>query len=128
MNSPNREVETRIACGHAIGSCIITWDGYVTGCVYDGDCKFGFGNVKNESIKSIWNKRNEQLVRLHVEHRWDELNDACRNCNSWKHIGEMRVDENGQPVVRNYSPNGAIYDSLPEAETHDAEFSMECSD
>lgn len=43
-----------VACGNAVGTMAITWDGRVVNCVMDVDAEFVCGDVNTESIKSIW--------------------------------------------------------------------------
>lgn len=92
----------RIACGNAVGTMAITWDGKVTNCVMDVDAQYTCGDVTKESIKDIWNRRNQTMVSKHMEHRFDELPDICKTCTDWMIIGEERFDENGNPVQKNY--------------------------
>ena len=92
----------RVACGNAIGVLAITWDGKVTHCNMDADASHVFGDVTKESIKDIWIRRNKELVSKHLEHKWDELPEMCKNCTDWAIIGEERFDENGTPVLKNY--------------------------
>lgn len=104
------EVEDgRIACAHAVGTCVITWDGEMAGCAFDSDNSFGFGNVNQKSIKEIWKERNRSFINAHLEHRWDDLPYACKICNDWKNIGEDRTDENGSPIEKNYDANKKIF-------------------
>lgn len=94
--------ENRVACGTAVGIMIITWDGKVANCAMDADAKYVYGDTNVESIKSIWKRRNETMVRKHIEHRFDELPEICRNCTDWMIIGEQRFDENGNPIEKSY--------------------------
>ena len=95
--------QKRIACGNAIGIMAITWDGKVVNCVMDVDNKYELGDVNKDSIKDIWAKHNKVLAYKHMEHKWDELPEICRECNDWAIIGEERFDEKGEPVTKNYS-------------------------
>ena len=97
--------EERLACGHAVGVCAITWDGNVVTCAMDADGKGIYGNVCQDSILKIWETRNDALVKKHLEHRFDELPAVCRGCNDWKIIGENRFDEDGNSAIRSYQPN-----------------------
>lgn len=97
--------EERIACGNAVGILPITWEGEAVNCVMDVDAQYVCGNVKEESIKSIWQRRNEDMVRKHIEHRFDELPEICQNCSDWVIIGEERYDEKGNRVNKNYNQN-----------------------
>lgn len=105
-------VETRIACGNAVGILPITWDGRVPMCVMDIDAVYQIGDVNKESIKSIWQKRNKMLVEKHFEHQWDSLPEICVNCNDWTVVGEERYDEYGNAVAKNYDPASEMFPGL----------------
>ncbi len=92
----------RVACGNAVGILPITWDGKVPLCVMDVDAKFPVGDVNKESIKDIWQSRNETLVKKHLKHQWDDLPVICKKCMDWTVIGEERFDEYGRPVQKKY--------------------------
>lgn len=62
------------------------------------NCSVSFGNVNETSIRELWKRKNEAFVRLHLEHRWDELPEMCKHCRDWKIIGEMRYDEYGRSM------------------------------
>lgn len=96
------EKDARIACGNAVGTMAITWDGKVALCVMDVDAKNICGDVSKETIRSIWTRRNHEFVSLHMEHRFNELPLICRKCTDWEIIGEERYDENGRPQNKSY--------------------------
>lgn len=97
------EVQTdRIACGNAVGILPITWDGKAVNCVMDVDAQYVCGDVTKSSIKEIWTKRNEDMVKKHIEHKWDELPKICQSCTDWVVVGEERFDENGNRVEKSY--------------------------
>ena len=101
------EIE-RIACGNATGILPITWDGLAVNCVMDVDAQYVCGDVNKDTVKMIWQRRNNNMVIKHVEHRFDELPEICKNCTDWSIIGEERFDENGNPVNKNYSQDNAM--------------------
>lgn len=101
--------EDRIACGHGAGTAAISWDGIVAGCAWDCDLQMACGNILEESLKTIWMRRNEKFLKLHFEHRWEELPEICRNCRDWKIIGEIRYDEKGNIIKRNYNQTQKIF-------------------
>lgn len=104
-SSENIHIDVNIQrqpCAHAIGIFVITWDGKATNCVMDVDGKFICGDVRQESIKSIWQRRNRTLIEKHMNHKWSELPDICKKCSDWFIVGEERFDENGIPVKKNY--------------------------
>lgn len=94
--------KNRVACGNAVGIMVVAWDGRVVNCAVDGDAKHVCGDANTESLKSIWQRRNRDMVQKHMEHRFDELPEICRNCTDWMIIGEERFDENGKPVEKSY--------------------------
>ena len=98
----------RCACGTAVGILAITWDGKATNCVMDVDAKYLCGDVTKESIKSIWQRRNKELVEKHKAHRWDELPKICKNCLDWQIVGEERFDEKGVAIEKNYAIKGKM--------------------
>ena len=95
-------VDLRIACGNAVGILPITWDGKAALCVMDVNADYPCGNLNTSSIKEVWQKRNEEFVKKHMEHRFDELPAICRSCTDWEIIGEKRYDENGNEIGKNY--------------------------
>lgn len=98
---PETETE-RVACGNAVGILPITWDGKAVNCVMDVDSQYVCGDVKEETIKEIWMRRNQNMVKKHMEHKFEELPEICRNCTDWAVIGEERFDETGKPVQKDY--------------------------
>lgn len=92
----------RIACGNAVGILPITWDGKAVNCVMDVDAQYVCGDVTSESIKNIWDRRNTNMVRKHMEHKFEELPEICKHCTDWSVIGEERFDEFGNPVHKSY--------------------------
>lgn len=99
----------RIACGNAIGQLPIAWNGIAGGCAWDFDTKIILGNVQNETIKNIWKYKIDTLIKCHMQHKWDELPPICKTCTNWKTIGEMRFDENKNPVIRKYGSEQKIH-------------------
>ena len=101
----NDRQEDRIACGYAVGTLAITWDGKVVDCLMDVDAESVCGDANIESVSDIWKRRNEEFVKKHMEHKWGELPAFCQNCTDWKTIGEERFDENGKSINKNYDSN-----------------------
>ncbi len=106
---PEAETE-RVACGNAVGILPITWNGKAVNCVMDVDAKYVCGDAEKESIKDIWMRRNENMVRKHLEHKFDELPVICHNCTDWAIIGEERFDENGNAIEKNYKHSDKMLD------------------
>lgn len=108
--------KNRVACGYAVGIMAITWEGKVAGCVMDVDAKLVCGDVKAESIKNIWKRHVETMVKKHIEHRFDELPEICRNCTDWMIVGEERFDEHGNPVEKSYQHDKSMLSANTETD------------
>lgn len=108
-DSDNGLQTERIACGHSVGTMGITWNGDAVSCPLDSDGEYVYGNLFESSIREVWAKRNREFTDLHLEHRWDKLPETCRNCRDWMMIGEMRYDEYGNLMNRNYDISERIH-------------------
>lgn len=98
--------EQRYACAYAIGQCVIGWDGRVAACGWDCEIEAQQGDVNSQTIKEIWNNKRQNLIRLHMEHKFEELPTLCKKCSDWKCVGgELRLDEDGKNYDRNYEAN-----------------------
>lgn len=100
----------RVACGSGIGILPITWDGLAINCVMDCNADFPCGNVRESSIKEIWKKRNEFLVKPQLCHDWEALPEICHGCTDWMVVGEKRWDEKGMPIEKTYDKSSRMYD------------------
>lgn len=107
-NGSNSDGATRIACGSGIGILPIAWDGTVVNCVMDCNADYPCGNANTSTIKEIWKKRNEFLVKPQLEHRWNALPEICKNCNDWMIVGEKRWNEKGDPVEKIYEKSSQM--------------------
>lgn len=74
----------RYPCYWAMRTFNICWDGRVSLCSCDFDCKFNAGDVNNESIQSIWLNSLKKIRDLHVGGRFNELPDFCYQCTDWQ--------------------------------------------
>lgn len=92
----------RIACGWAIGTCPITWDGNMVACGTDCDAECVFGNVMEQSIKEIWNGKRQDFVSYHMNHEFSKLPKLCLQCQDWQVIGTINLDEQGNEYNKEY--------------------------
>lgn len=109
MHSNLSDKDFRIVCGIAVGIVMITWDGKMVNCADDADGTVIWGDLNTESLRDIWRRRNEQMIKYHFSHEWDKLPAICRTCNDWQIIGEERFDENGNPINKNYNTTGRTF-------------------
>ena len=81
----------RHKCYWAMDTISITDQGDVTMCAADPDARYVAGNLKEQSIISIWEGKLRDLRTLHREGRWDELPHPCNACNDWSVSYEDRL-------------------------------------
>lgn len=78
---PNLE---RVPCKWGLTHCAILWDGRMTACGVDSEGEFIAGNVKDSSIKEIWNGPHKSFREIHLDKRWEDLPEICKNCLDWQ--------------------------------------------
>jgi radical SAM protein with 4Fe4S-binding SPASM domain len=66
-------------CKRAHYSTVISWDGKLLPCCYDKNAVYCFGNIKEQSLKEIWNSQNARdFLLLGLKNR-NEIS-ICNNC------------------------------------------------
>lgn len=80
---PNAEVERR-PCYWLMRTMNICTDGRVAFCSCDTHCRVPCGNVRESTMKRIWNGPMRAYRRLHEEGRYEELPPLCANCMDWQ--------------------------------------------
>lgn len=74
----------RYPCYWAMRTFNICWDGRVSLCSCDFDCKFNAGDINNESIQSVWLSSLKNIRDMHTNGKFNELPDFCRDCMDWQ--------------------------------------------
>ena len=74
----------REACYWAMQSFCITDTGVVVNCAVDLDASLNAGNVKDSSIKEIWNGALKQNRINHIAKNWGALPSICKECQDWQ--------------------------------------------
>ncbi len=74
--------EERIPCPWAITMMHVFWDGRVPRCPGDTEGEEGVGNAWDEALTVLWNRLGTYREK-HLEYRFDELPERCRNCKDW---------------------------------------------
>ena len=92
----------RQPCSWAMTTMVIAHDGQVVNCACDLGAEINNGNIKEISIKDIWNTKLKDFRLKHIEHRFEELNDMCKKCRDWQSNGEIHYDN------QNWSNNDTI--------------------
>lgn len=76
----DKNTDRKSPCFRLWNSMAIYWDGTVVPCCFDTDKKITLGNVNNETIKEIWNKKEiVQLRKKHILGSQGEI-ELCKNC------------------------------------------------
>jgi len=79
----NAEVD-RKQCYWLMRTMSICADGRVALCAVDLHCRVPCGDVREKSLKELWQGRLKELRAMHNESRWNELPEICRNCMDWQ--------------------------------------------
>ncbi|NPA44738.1 MAG: SPASM domain-containing protein, partial [Chlorobi bacterium] len=66
-------------CKRLWESAVITNTGEILPCCFDKDAKYSFGNVNNESFKSINNNKKALNFRKQLLSNRKQI-DICKNC------------------------------------------------
>ena len=73
----------REPCLWAMDTMAIHWNGNIVMCAVDCDGKYVGGNVQASSLKEVWNGPLRWIRELHVQRRYKELPQVCRECPDW---------------------------------------------
>ncbi|NNC82640.1 MAG: radical SAM protein [Flavobacteriales bacterium] len=60
-------------------SCVITWDGKVVPCCFDKDASHVMGDLKEDSLETIWQSETYNRFRNAILRSRSEI-DICKNC------------------------------------------------
>ncbi|MHB8261927.1 MAG: radical SAM/SPASM domain-containing protein [Bacteroidia bacterium] len=66
-------------CWRMWSGCVITWDGLVVPCCFDKDAQHRLGNLKETSLKEVWQSKTYNSFRSSILHSRKEI-DICSNC------------------------------------------------
>lgn len=76
--------DQRWPCYWAMQSMSITDQGKVVTCAVDLDARYIAGDVTQNSLKSIWLGSLRSLRQAHLDSRWHDLPQVCRDCRDWQ--------------------------------------------
>ena len=78
------KIEDRHACLNPWRLCVVDWDGSFVICPLDYSAKVIMGNIKNQSIKEVWNGDEYKKIRLmHINNEFGNF-PLCKNCELWR--------------------------------------------
>lgn len=79
------EALKRRPCYWLMRTINICADGRVALCSVDVHCRVPCGNVREQSVKQLWQQGMLKEYRgMHLEGRFSELPEMCRNCADWQ--------------------------------------------
>lgn len=86
VDAPNLSLgeEDRWACYWAMRTMSITDTGKVVTCAVDLDARFVAGDVRESSLKEVWNGSLKRLRNLHERRDFALLPPICRDCRDWQ--------------------------------------------
>ena len=89
--------ETGRRCWRLWRSAVVNWDGGYAPCCYPTDAEQDFGNVKQHSVREIWNNRHYTSARDLFKGRESQgVEVGCVNCNVYlESEAGMRRNGNG---------------------------------
>jgi MoaA/NifB/PqqE/SkfB family radical SAM enzyme len=76
--------DDRWPCYWAMRTMSITDSGDAVTCAVDLDACHVAGNVKEHTLREIWNGPLRELRALHLAQKFDELPGICRDCRDWQ--------------------------------------------
>lgn len=80
LSTTRKKWVNKLPCLRLWNSLSICWDGKVTACCYDSDCKLFVGDLSTNTIKDIWNgNKMNQLKEMHLKGESNKL-PLCAEC------------------------------------------------
>ena len=83
-NLQKNEQVGRKPCYWLMKTMSVCADGEAALCAVDLHCRVKCGNVKTSSIRQVWHELLREYRKMHLEDRFDELPEVCRNCQDWQ--------------------------------------------
>ena len=84
----------RVPCQWALNHAGILWDGRLVACGVDSEGRFVAGNLKENSLKELWNTTHGDFRKIHLERRWQDLPAVCFTCLDWQTTDRNYLEQN----------------------------------
>lgn len=81
VTMPVRKLSGPVTCDFPWKRMTVTWDGDVTPCCFDFDKRYVLGNIRQDSLASIWNGAPMRALRREFA-SGKVTNPLCRNCSN----------------------------------------------
>ncbi len=83
-NLKENDPANRKPCYWLMKAMNICADGEVTLCSVDIHCRVPCGNIKEKTMKEVWNGKLGEYQKMHNEKRFAELPQMCADCRDWQ--------------------------------------------
>jgi len=87
-----KPLKDRVPCGWVMDTLPILSDGRVAACATDVHGRLILGNIKNKTIREIWNGSHKLVRKLHYNKYWDKLPRLCKKCTDWNSYSSEVVE------------------------------------
>ena len=78
------DTDDRLPCYWAMNTINITDQGDIALCSADLDCAVNMGEIRNHSIKEIWNTTLKEFRTNQREGNWNKIPPMCQQCKDWQ--------------------------------------------
>lgn len=103
-------LEDKDVCTYIFYAMAVNADGTVSACCPDWDQKLVVGNLRQESLRAIWNSAAmTDLRRLHLQGRRRE-NSVCRACGHIKYAQVDNIDAFKQPLLEKLEARQQVHE------------------
>lgn len=87
----------RIACPWGNNAAAIHQNGNLVACAVDYEGRFVAGNVKDKTIKNLWQGEHKAKLRQpHRNHDWQKIPEVCQGCPDWQVVGSSYLGPEDQ--------------------------------
>jgi len=103
-------LEQKEICTYIFYALAVNADGSVSACCPDWNQKLVVGDVKEETLKDIWNSDKLNALRLqHLEGK-RSANVTCRDCGHLRYAQVDNIDQFGKRLLEKFrnSPSGSV--------------------
>jgi MoaA/NifB/PqqE/SkfB family radical SAM enzyme len=83
-NLQDNNLVNRKPCYWLMQTMNICADGRVALCSVDIHCRVDCGNVNTMSLKEIWLGKLKEYRNMHIDEKFQNLPEMCRNCSDWQ--------------------------------------------
>ena len=123
-----QEIGDTDVCPYIFYGYSVNADGLVSSCFLDWGRKLIIGDVRQQSMKEIWNSERMNALRLqHLEGRRRQ-NGVCGNCGQLSHCLPDSIDAHRKPLLEKFKQVVAVNPAMPAPGGINREFTTEAAE